>query len=202
MHAARVAARGLARLQRREQSERQVALGLLERVDHPVDHRLARRGCCPGRCRTCRLVAGPRRRLRARGGRVLAAARSSPRTGAPASASRRTRIRVALQDQLDDLRGRFPSRNKASALRAIADVDDRLRGGGAHARLGPEHAVADGEHTRLDRTADLAGGRVVAQDREGRDRRPRGFALSPAKGPVTATTARQRRRTGALSWCR
>ena len=66
--------------------------------------------------------------------------------------------------------GAIPALQQRNRLRPVADVDDGLRGRGADAGFGPQHAVADREHARLHRAADFAGGRVVAEDREGRHR--------------------------------
>ena len=66
---------------------------------------------------------------------------------------------------LDDLLGRQPLAQKRQGLRPVADVDHGLRGDGADARLGPEHAVADREDARLHSSADLARLGVEAEDR-------------------------------------
>ena len=60
-----------------------------------------------------------------------------------------------------------PARRSASALRAVADVDDRLRGGDAGIGFRPQHAVADREDARLHGGAELAGRGVVSEDGEG-----------------------------------
>ena len=64
----------------------------------------------------------------------------------------------------------MPGAQQRDRLRPVAHVDDRLRGRGADAGLGPQHAVADREHPRLHRAADLAGGRIEAENRERRHR--------------------------------
>ena len=66
--------------------------------------------------------------------------------------------------------GARPFFRSCSALGPVADVDDRLRRDHADFGLSPEDAVADREHPRLHGPADLAGRRVVAEDREGGDR--------------------------------
>ena len=60
--------------------------------------------------------------------------------------------------------GLRPARSSCSALRAIADIDNRLGGRDADIGLSPENAIADGEHARLHGAADLAGGRVEAEN--------------------------------------
>ena len=75
--------------------------------------------------------------------------------------------------------GFIPCAQQRDRLRPVADVDDGLRRRRARAGFGPQHAVADAEHARLHRAADLAGGRVVAEDRERRHRSAASWARSP-----------------------
>ena len=65
--------------------------------------------------------------------------------------------------------GFIPFFNSAMPLRPVAHVDDRLRGHHAGVGIGGQHA-GQREHARLHRAADFAGFRVVAEDRERRDR--------------------------------
>jgi hypothetical protein len=73
-------------------------------------------------------------------------------------------IRIAVENGFDDRVGREARAQQRERLRTVAHVHDRLRRGDADARLGPEHAVADGKHARLHGGADFARVRVVAED--------------------------------------
>ena len=100
------------------------------------------------------------------------------------------RIAVAVPDRLDDRRRRHAGAQQRDRLRPVADVDDGLGGGRADAGLGPQHAVADGEHARLHRAADFAGGRVEAENRERRHRIELGAPAVPTPpAPAAAATA-------------
>ena len=99
------------------------------------------------------------------------------------------RIGIAVPDGLDDRLGRHARPEQREALRPVAHVDDRLRRDHADAGLRPEHAVADGEHARLHRAANLTGGRVVAEDRERRHRIRQRLLRPRAPRLPTQTTA-------------
>ena len=64
LHAAFVAARRLPGFERREQPQRQMPFGRLERLDHPVHDLFARQDIALGRAVLAELVSGPCRGLR------------------------------------------------------------------------------------------------------------------------------------------
>ncbi len=78
-----------------------------------------------------------------------------------------TWIGIAVENGLDDRVRRQTLAQQRERLRAVADVDDRLRGRHTDIRFGPEDAVADREDARLHGAADLTRRRIVAKDGEG-----------------------------------
>jgi tetratricopeptide (TPR) repeat protein len=172
LHAARIAARRLTGIERRHQAQREMSRGLLERVDHAGDDGFAREDVALRGAERSALVPCPGLSLRSRVRSVIALRihdRELPALFRPRPAVQ-AGIRIAVENRLDDRRRREPSAQQLQRLRPVAHVDNRLCRGDADVGFGPEHAVPDREHARLHRPADLAGFRVVAEDREGGNR--------------------------------
>ena len=112
-----------------------------------------------------RFVAGPLGRLRAGVG-VHVALRVDHGELASRFRPIGARIGIAFPDGFHDLLRRDALAKQRDRARSVADVDDGLRRRGADARLGVEYAVPDREHARLDGAADLAGLRIVGENRE------------------------------------
>src|SRR5262245_34797775 len=154
-----------------------MTFGLLDGLDHAVDDGLAREDVSLGRAVLATLVAGPRRRLRTCVSGVAPLRVHDRELTSFLRPVARARVGITVENGLDDGRRRHTRTEQRERLRSVAHIDDGLRGRDAHVRFGPEYAVADGKDARLHRAADLAGGGVVAKDREGGNRRKREVVL-------------------------
>jgi hypothetical protein len=167
--APRISASGLSCIERRHQAQREMAGGLLEGLHHPGHHRFTGEDVPLCGAELPALVPGPLRRLRAGVRGVVARRvhdRELPARLRPGPAVQ-AGVGVTVEDLLDDRIRLDALAQQRERLRTVADVDDCLRSGHARIGLGPENAVAYRKHTRLHGPADLTGGRVVAEDREG-----------------------------------
>src|SRR5688572_652303 len=179
LHAARIAAGGLAGLERGHESHRQVSAGFFERLDHRVHDLGTGEDVALRRAVLAEFAAGPRGGFRTGERRGLALQVHHRELAALLGPAIGNWIRILLPNLLDDRVGTHSLLQELDALRSIADVDDRLRGHDAGVGVGGEH-TGQGEHARLNGAADLAGCRVVAENRERRDRTRQGVLLGRA----------------------
>ena len=175
-----------------------MAGGRLERLHHAGDDGLAGQDVALRGAVLAGAMAGPDAGLRPGERRRLARLIDHRELPALLGPALRLRVAIAVPDRVDDRRRRHAGAQQGDRLRAVADVDDRLRRRRADAGFGPQHAVADGEDARLHCPADLAGRRIESENREGRDRiglarplpgdrdRPRQRCRDRAKLPSTS----------------
>ena len=155
--AAHVAASGLGRVERGEHAIGKVAGRRFERAAHRGPDAIVGHHVGLHRIARADVLAGRRDR---RGARV----RRHPtlrvdHRDLPAGA-----LLVGLHELIECLRRAHAPAHQRQPARAVPGIDERLRGDGADAGLGPRHDGSDREPVRLHGHAHLAGGRVARDD--------------------------------------
>src|SRR5262249_52758688 len=153
-------------LERRDEPLGEMPRRVLEAIDHVADDIRPGEDVALGGRVLAALVSGPRGRLRSGERGVLAFEIHHRELPALLRPVIRKRIGISAPDLFDDRLRLQPLPQEIERLRAIADVDDRLRRGDANRGIGPQHAVASREHARLYGAADFAGCRIEPENRE------------------------------------